>query len=114
MNRAPLIWLLEASPRDPATGAIVPVRLAGGGTRGFNQFGHTDWRAGLERPPAIIQRLGFNDGEFGDGALIQAVEMRWGGTAKRAAALAGCTGAMHRSRCLTDEKAAQTANLMLC
>ena len=75
----PRIWLLTASPRDPATGAIVTLRLAGGGTRGFNQFGSVDWKAGLVRPPLIAQRLGFDGGQFGDGSVIQALQMAWGG-----------------------------------
>jgi hypothetical protein len=83
-----LIWLLRVQPRNPATGAEIAVRLAGGGTRGYSQFGGAAWWAGLERPSAIVQRLGFNDGEFGEGAIVQALELRWGGTAKRASILA--------------------------
>lgn len=83
-----LIWLLRVQPRNPATGAEIAVRLAGGGTRGYSQFGGAAWWAGLERPSAIVQRLGFNDGEFGEGAIVQALELRWGGTKKRASTLA--------------------------
>lgn len=75
----PRIWLLTASPRSAATGAIVTVRLGGGGTRGFNQFGSVDWKAGLVRPPLIAQRLGYDGGQFGDGSIVQALQMAWGG-----------------------------------
>ena len=83
------IWLLIARPRNPATGAEVIVRLAGGGVQGYTQFGSTAWRAGLVKPPAIVQRLGFDDGRFGDGAVVQAFELRWGGTPERMAELSG-------------------------
>jgi hypothetical protein len=83
-----LIWLLQVQPRNPATGAEIAVRLAGGGTRGYTQFGSAKWWAGLERPSAIVQRLGFSDGDFGAGAIVQALELRWGGTAKRGSTLA--------------------------
>jgi hypothetical protein len=83
------IWLLIARPRDPATGTEVTIRLAGGGAQGYTQFGSTAWRAGLVKPPAIVQRLGFDDGRFGDGAVVQAFELRWGGTPARMAELSG-------------------------
>ncbi len=90
--REPAIWLLQASPRDPLTGAIVPVKLAGGGKRGYAQFGSRDWRAGLGRPPAIVQKLGFtgagDENGFGEGAIVQALSFEWRGRAKDSAALA--------------------------
>lgn len=82
------VWLLTASPREAATGNVVTVRLAGGGTRGFNSFGSADWKAGLARPPVVSQRLGFDDGEFGAGAVVQALELSWGGRDADAKALA--------------------------
>lgn len=85
---APRIWLLTASPRNAATGAVVTVRLAGGGTRGFTQFGSTDWKAGLARPPVIAQRLGFDDAAYGDGSVVQALQIEWGGRDSAAKAMA--------------------------
>ena len=73
------IWLLTANPRDPATGGAVTTRLAGGGARGFTQFASTAWKAGLAQPPVIAQRLGFDDGQFGEGAIVQAFQITWGG-----------------------------------
>jgi hypothetical protein len=84
---ASLIWLLVANPRNAATGAVQTVRLAGGGKRGYRQFGSVDYWAGLERPPAIVQSLGFADGVYGEGAVVQALQMRFGTTAARRAAL---------------------------
>ncbi len=84
----PKQWMLTALPRDPATGNVVTVRLAGGGKRGYNCFASTDWKAGLERPPAIVEQLGFEDGAFGAGSIVQAIEMRWGGRDAAVKALA--------------------------
>jgi hypothetical protein len=86
--RRETIWLVVATPRDAATGAVVTVRLAGGGSLGYRNFGSKDWFAGLDKPPVIAQNLGFEDGSFGEGASQQAFELRWGGTAKRLASLA--------------------------
>lgn len=81
------IWLLVAEPRRVADGAVETVRLAGGGSKGYKQFGSTSWYAGLDRPPAIAQKLGFTGSGFGEGAVIQASELRWRGSAARQAAL---------------------------
>lgn len=86
--RPATVWLLVVTPRVAATGASVTVRLAGGGKSGFKQLGVSSWWAGLQEPPSIVQRLGFDDGEFGEGSIVQALELRWGGTAKRSGILA--------------------------
>lgn len=86
--RRPTIWLLVVNPRNPATGATVTVRMAGGGQAAFKQLGQSNWWAGLEGPPSIVQRLGFDDGAFGDGAVVQALELVWGGPVKRIGILA--------------------------
>jgi hypothetical protein len=88
LSRAATVWLLVATPANPLTGARVTVRLAGGGTQGYTHFGANDWRAGLDRPPAMVQRLGYDDGSFGDGAVVQALVLKWGGRKKRADDLA--------------------------
>lgn len=82
-----MVWLLVANPRRVADGAVQTVRLAGGGSQGYKQFGAVDWMAGLERPPAIAQKLGFPGKGFGEGAVIQASELRWRGSAARQATL---------------------------
>jgi hypothetical protein len=86
--RPATVWLLVVTPRIAATGATVTVRLAGGGRSAFKQLGASSWWAGLQEPPSIVQRLGFDDGEFGEGSIVQALELRWGGTAKRSGILA--------------------------
>lgn len=70
------VALLQAEPRDPATGAIVPQRIAGGGERPYDQLGFKDWRAGLVRPPRY--RTGVEFGESGPtgGSLPQTTVLR--------------------------------------
>lgn len=80
-------YYLTLSPRDAATGAVVTVRLAGGGRAGYKQFGSTAWKAGLERPPAIAQRLGFDGSSFEGEAAAAALSVIWNGTASHADAL---------------------------
>lgn len=84
----PDIHLLVAKPIDPATGAERIVRLARGGTVGFTQLGTTDWMVGLDRPPALTQSLGYDNGMFGDGAAVQAAELAFKGQRADVAALA--------------------------
>ena len=82
----PLIaYYRTLSPRDPATGAIVTLRLAGGGRAGYKQFGSTAWKAGLERPPAIAQLLGFDGVSFD--AEAAALSVVWNGRANDVAAV---------------------------
>ena len=87
MREAP-IWLLVAEPRVPATKALTTIRLAGGGRRGFKQLGASDWKVGLERPPAMAQQLGYEDGVFGEGAIARAFELVWTGRLTQAAEIA--------------------------
>lgn len=77
------VTLLTLSPRVLASGAAATVRLAGGGTAGFTQFGSTAWMAGLGGPPATVERLGFDGGGFGDGALTTALVMAFAGDQPR-------------------------------
>lgn len=81
------MWLLVAQPRRVSDGAVQTVRLAGGGTLGYKNFGTTDWWAGLDRPPAIAQKLGFSGNGFGEGAVVQASELRWRGPIARQSVL---------------------------
>lgn len=82
-------WLLVASPSIAATGAVQTKRLAGGGKCAFTQLGAVDWKAGLERPPVMSQRLGFADGRPSpEGAIVQAIQLRWGGAKADVDALA--------------------------
>lgn len=66
-----MITLVEARPADPATGAAVPVRLAGGGTRAFDQFGRVDWLAGVAGPPRFSAAFAFEDGGWTGGVVPQ-------------------------------------------
>lgn len=87
MSRGLTAYYLTLSPRDAATGAVVTVRLAGGGRAGYKQFGSTAWKAGLERPPAIAQRLGFDGASFEAQAAAAALSVVWNGAANEADAL---------------------------
>ena len=64
--------LVEATPWDPATGAAVPVRLAGGGRLHYTHKGFSDWLAGVAALPKVTTALDFDDGGFGAGAIPQA------------------------------------------
>lgn len=73
---APLI-LVEAEPRDPASGDARLVRLAGGGAAlpYFREGRH--WRAGIAALPTIVAQLGFDGLDFGEGGVPQAAELTW-------------------------------------
>jgi hypothetical protein len=71
------ITLLTLNPRNMITGALVTVRLAGGGSAGYKQFGSTDWKAGLGGAPAIVQRLGFDGNGFSEGASTIALSLAY-------------------------------------
>jgi hypothetical protein len=55
------IWFMRAWPRNPATGAEVAVRLAGGGSHTPYRLLGQDYWAGLASPPRFSSRLGFDD-----------------------------------------------------
>ena len=75
----PTAYYLTLTPRDAATGAPITVRLAGGGRGGYKQFGSTEWKAGLNRPPAIAERIGFDGEGFEEGAAALALSLTWRG-----------------------------------
>ena len=60
---------VEAAPWDAATGAAVPVRLAGGGQRHHTWKGGTDWRGGIVSVPLAQAALGFDRDGFTGGAI---------------------------------------------
>lgn len=64
--------LIEASPWNPATGATVPVRLAGGGRWHYRHKGFTDWLSGVVALPKVSTSLGFDEKGFTGGAIPQA------------------------------------------
>lgn len=70
-NNSHVVVLVEAGPADARTGAPVAVRLAGGGTRAFDQLGHGDWLAGVAGPPRIVAGFGFAAGGWTGGAIPQ-------------------------------------------
>jgi|GEM_PF-3639030 len=55
------VILIEASPFSPATGALVPVRLAGGGSRPFNHRGYNDWRDCIVAEPMFTASIELSD-----------------------------------------------------
>ncbi|MEE8611642.1 MAG: hypothetical protein V3S99_12955 [Sphingomonas aquatilis] len=60
---------VEAAPWDAATGAAVPVRLAGGGQRHHTWKGGTNWRGGIVSVPLAQAALGFDRDGFTGGAI---------------------------------------------
>lgn len=72
------VTLIEAAPWDAATGAMVIVRLAGGGTRGYNHLGFTDWKAGLASQPRFTAAIPFSqEGWTGGEAIPQVGTIRF-------------------------------------
>jgi hypothetical protein len=63
------VILIEASPRDPSSAAVVAVRMAGGGTRGFTQLGRNDWQSGVADVPRFASELGYDEAGWTGGAL---------------------------------------------
>jgi hypothetical protein len=71
------VILIEATPRDPATGAAVTVRLAGGGASVPYLYGGEHWRAGIASLPNSVASLDFDGEQLGGGGVAQALEVRW-------------------------------------
>jgi len=69
--------LIQAFPADPATGAPVPVRLAGGGSRAYSQFGFGDWRAGVATLPRFTAEVGFDANGWNGNAIPQVAGTRF-------------------------------------
>lgn len=63
--------LIEASPWNPATGAVVPVALAGGGVRAYRHRGRNDWIAGVANEPRFSARIAFDEDGFSGGARVE-------------------------------------------
>jgi hypothetical protein len=75
------VVLLQASPSNPATGAAVQVRLAGGGSLPYaGSLGFTDWRSGLKGLPRFTTELGFDETGWTGGALPQTAVVEFQGT----------------------------------
>lgn len=66
-----LAVIVEATPWDPATGAPIPIRLAGGGRRHYTYKGRTDWLGGVVELPKLTAQLGFGQSGFTGGAIPQ-------------------------------------------
>lgn len=73
---APLI-LVEAQPRNAATGAVVTMRLAGGGGTLPYLYAGQHWRAGLTGLPTIVASIDFDGTDLGTGSVPQAMNLRW-------------------------------------
>lgn len=71
------VILIQASPRVAATGATTAVRLAGGGSRAYDQLGFTDWRSGIAKPPRFTSALGFDQYGLTGGAIPQTASVRF-------------------------------------
>jgi hypothetical protein len=74
---APVI-LIEATPRRASDGAVVPLRLAGGGGERPYHYGGEHWRAGIMALPRVVGSLDFDNEQLGGGGIAQAMELRWG------------------------------------
>jgi len=70
-------FLVEASPRDPATGAIVETRLAGGGSKPYLWLGFSDWRAGVMDMPRFTTELDFGEAGWTGGAIPQTAALNF-------------------------------------
>lgn len=66
-----LTILIEASPRNPATGAVVPARLAGGGQGPLNHRGYSDWRDCIVARPLFAAEFGFDENGWTGAAIPQ-------------------------------------------
>lgn len=78
------VVLVEATPRNPADGAAVTVRLAGGGAVAPYVYGGQHWRAGLTALPKSIASLDFDGEQIGGGGVAQAIELGWAPSSRAA------------------------------
>lgn len=65
------VVLIQALPRDPATGATIAVRMAGGGERAYTHLGVTDWMDGVVDQPRFTAELGFDETGWTGAAIPQ-------------------------------------------
>jgi len=70
------VVLLQAQPRLPSSGALTTVRVAGGGSRAYDQLGFTDWRAGIATRPRFTTAIDFDKGGPTGGAIPQTTGIR--------------------------------------
>lgn len=71
------VVLFEALPRVATTGATVAVRLAGGGSKAYDQLGFNDWRGGIVAPPKFTSAIGFDQSGVTGAALPQIANLRF-------------------------------------
>jgi hypothetical protein len=70
------VVLVQAKPRIAATGATVDVRVAGGGSRAYDQLGFGDWRGGVATVPRMSAAIGFDAGGFTSRTLPSTASLR--------------------------------------
>ena len=101
------VVLVQASPRLATTGAVSPVRLAGGGSRAFTHLGFADWLDGVMGEPLFTAQLGFDKDGFSSAGIPQTAAIGVATTsAARAAALAGLVWPQASITVLTGDDAA--------
>jgi hypothetical protein len=108
--------LIEASPWNPATGAVVTTRLAGGGRYAYTHRGSRAWIAGVVNEPKFTGRIQFDENGFSGGARpdIGALIFAPSSAAKLDAVAALLwTGAAIEVRVDDDEAAAPTWPILI-
>lgn len=71
------VILIEAKPLSATTGAEETVRLAGGGSRAYDQLGFVDWRSGVAEVPRFGTGLAFDQDGWGGGVTPQTTAVRF-------------------------------------
>lgn len=71
------LYLVEASPWNPASAATVAVRLAGGGSKPYSHLTFADWMAGVVDPPAFVAGIQYEEQGWTGGAVPQTIAFRW-------------------------------------
>jgi hypothetical protein len=69
--------LIEASPWNPATGAVVSTALAGGGVKAYTHRTRNDWLAGVTAEPKFSAKVEFDESGFGGGARPEYGVLEW-------------------------------------
>lgn len=65
------VVLIQAQPRLASSGSLIDVRLAGGGSRHYDQLGFSDWRAGIANVPRFSALIGYDKEGLTGGAIPQ-------------------------------------------